>query len=70
MYAVVISLYAYQSPFLYIWYANTVVDPVSRGEMSAMFPVSGAFAVFGTRFVSPALGFTLGEDQVQTVINL
>ena len=25
-----------------------------------MFPVSGAFAVFGTRFVSPALGFTLG----------
>ena len=28
--------------------------------MSSMFPVSGAFAVFGTRFVSPALGFTLG----------
>jgi hypothetical protein len=25
-----------------------------------MFPVSGAFAVFGARFVSPALGFTLG----------
>lgn len=28
--------------------------------MSAMFPVSGAFSVFGSRFVSPALGFTLG----------
>jgi amino acid permease len=26
-----------------------------------MYPVSGAFSVFGTRFVSPALGFTLGE---------
>ncbi|KAG1736432.1 amino acid permease/ SLC12A domain-containing protein [Suillus paluster] len=33
---------------------------ISLGEMSAMFPVSGAFSVFGTRFVSPALGFTLG----------
>lgn len=29
--------------------------------MAAMFPVSGAFSVFGTRFVSPALGFTLGN---------
>ena len=29
--------------------------------MSAMYPVSGAFSVFGTRFVSPALGFTLGK---------
>jgi len=28
--------------------------------MSSMYPVSGAFSVFGTRFVSPALGFTLG----------
>ena len=26
-----------------------------------MYPVSGAFSTFGTRFVSPALGFTLGE---------
>jgi len=25
-----------------------------------MYPVSGAFSTFGTRFVSPALGFTLG----------
>lgn len=33
---------------------------ISLGEMSAMFPVSGAFSVFGSRFVSPALGFTLG----------
>lgn len=33
---------------------------VGRGEMSSMFPVSGAFSVYGTRFVSPALGFTLG----------
>lgn len=29
--------------------------------MAAMYPVSGAFSVFGARFVSPALGFTLGE---------
>ena len=26
-----------------------------------MYPVTGAFSTFGTRFVSPALGFTLGE---------
>jgi len=31
---------------------------ISLGEMSAMYPVSGAFFVFGTRFVSPAFGFT------------
>ncbi|KAF8888141.1 amino acid permease-domain-containing protein, partial [Gymnopilus junonius] len=30
------------------------------GEMSSMYPVSGAFSIFGARFVSPALGFTLG----------
>jgi len=30
------------------------------GEMASMYPVSGAFSTFGTRFVSPALGFTLG----------
>ena len=34
--------------------------------MSAMFPVSGAFSVYGTRFVSPALGFTLGKMFVLT----
>ncbi|KAJ8594082.1 hypothetical protein M405DRAFT_809739 [Rhizopogon salebrosus TDB-379] len=33
---------------------------ITLGEMSAMYPVSGAFSVFGTKFVSPALGFTLG----------
>ncbi|KAG6373887.1 amino acid permease-domain-containing protein [Boletus reticuloceps] len=33
---------------------------ITLGEMAAMFPVSGAFSVFGSRFVSPALGFTLG----------
>ncbi|KAH7921088.1 hypothetical protein BV22DRAFT_1020021 [Leucogyrophana mollusca] len=33
---------------------------IALGEMAAMYPVSGAFSVFGTRFVSPALGFTLG----------
>ncbi|GAA6058926.1 hypothetical protein JCM10212_002878 [Sporobolomyces blumeae] len=30
------------------------------GEMSAFIPTSGSFASYGTRFVSPALGFTLG----------
>ncbi|ORY89404.1 amino acid permease/ SLC12A domain-containing protein [Leucosporidium creatinivorum] len=33
---------------------------LTLGEMSALIPVSGAFSAFGTRFVSPALGFTLG----------
>ncbi|CDO77231.1 hypothetical protein BN946_scf184747.g44 [Trametes cinnabarina] len=33
---------------------------ISLGEMAAYIPVSGTFAVFGTRFFSPALGFTLG----------
>ncbi|KAL6307122.1 amino acid permease-domain-containing protein [Sparassis latifolia] len=33
---------------------------ISLGEMAAFIPVSGTFAVFGTRFISPALGFTLG----------
>ncbi|KAG6915914.1 hypothetical protein DXG01_009284 [Tephrocybe rancida] len=33
---------------------------ITLGEMSSMYPVSGAFSVFGARFVSPALGFTLG----------
>ncbi|OJA11654.1 hypothetical protein AZE42_08380 [Rhizopogon vesiculosus] len=37
---------------------------ITLGEMSTMFPVSGAFSVFGTRFVSPALGFTLGAGGV------
>ncbi|KAN0096955.1 Amino acid permease domain containing protein [Tylopilus felleus] len=39
-------------------FVYTVV--ITLGEMAAMFPLSGAFAVFGSRFVSPALGFTLG----------
>ncbi|OBZ70069.1 Lysine-specific permease [Grifola frondosa] len=33
---------------------------MSLGEMASYIPVSGTFAVFGARFVSPALGFTLG----------
>ena len=33
-----------------------------------MYPVSGAFSTFGTRFVSPALGFTLGEFKFQVII--
>ncbi|KAI6101730.1 amino acid permease-domain-containing protein [Pisolithus croceorrhizus] len=40
------------------FFVYTVV--ISLGEMAAMYPVSGAFSVFGSRFVSPALGFTLG----------
>ncbi|RUS24500.1 lysine-specific permease, partial [Jimgerdemannia flammicorona] len=33
---------------------------MSLGEMSALIPVSGAFTTFASRFVDPALGFTLG----------
>ncbi|TFK33264.1 amino acid permease/ SLC12A domain-containing protein [Crucibulum laeve] len=39
-------------------FVYTVV--ITIGEMSSMYPVSGAFSIFGARFVSPALGFTLG----------
>ncbi|EGO02342.1 hypothetical protein SERLA73DRAFT_49618 [Serpula lacrymans var. lacrymans S7.3] len=39
-------------------FVYTVV--ITLGEMASMFPVSGAFSIFGSRFVSPALGFTLG----------
>ena len=31
-----------------------------RGEMAAYIPISGTFAVFARRFVSPSMGFTLG----------
>ncbi|ORX59810.1 hypothetical protein DM01DRAFT_1381319 [Hesseltinella vesiculosa] len=33
---------------------------MSLGEMSAYMPIPGAFNSFGSRFVDPALGFTLG----------
>jgi len=33
---------------------------ITLGEMASYIPVSGSFATFATRFVSPALGFTLG----------
>ncbi|KAF8967529.1 amino acid permease-domain-containing protein [Flammula alnicola] len=39
-------------------FVYTVV--ITLGKISSMYPVSGAFSVFGTRLVSPALGFTLG----------
>ena len=42
--------------FLSFWW-------ILSGEMSSMYPVSGAFSTFGTRFVSPALGFTLGTSK-------
>ena len=35
---------------------------ILSGEMAAYIPVTGSFAEFGTRFVSPALGFTLGKS--------
>ena len=41
---------------------------ILSGEMSSMYPVSGAFSTFGTRFVSPALGFTLGEIKLHVII--
>lgn len=41
-----------------------------RGEMAAYIPVSGTFAVFGTRFVSPALGFTLGMSTNRDIITV
>ncbi|OAX38858.1 hypothetical protein K503DRAFT_815677 [Rhizopogon vinicolor AM-OR11-026] len=43
---------------------------ITLGEMSTMFPVSGAFSVFGTRFVSPALGFTLASELTAAAIIL
>lgn len=37
---------------------------LTLGEMSSLIPVSGAFATFGDRFVSPVLGGTLGVNYV------
>jgi hypothetical protein len=37
---------------------------IHRGEMSAMYPVSGTYSVYGSRFISPAFGFTLGKLQM------
>lgn len=37
---------------------------LTLGEMSSLIPVSGAFATFGDRFVSPVLGATLGVNYV------
>lgn len=33
---------------------------VALGEMTALFPVSGAWVHYATRFVDPALGFAVG----------
>lgn len=33
---------------------------MSLGEMSTLLPISGSFETYATRFVDPALGFTLG----------
>ena len=35
-----------------------------------MYPLSGAFSTFATRFVSPALGFTLGGFKLQVMIQV
>ena len=32
----------------------------SLGEMATLMPVSGSFETYATKFVDPALGFTLG----------
>ncbi|KAI6114751.1 amino acid permease-domain-containing protein [Pisolithus croceorrhizus] len=49
-------------------FVHTVV--ISLGEMAATYPVSGAFSVFGGRFVSPALGFTLDKSWLLSSIEL
>ncbi|EJT98003.1 amino acid transporter [Dacryopinax primogenitus] len=35
---------------------------ISLGEMTTLFPVSGSFTHYATRFVDPALGFALGYN--------
>jgi amino acid permease len=35
---------------------------VALGEMSAMYPLSGSFAYYATRWLDPALGFALGYN--------
>jgi amino acid transporter len=35
---------------------------VALGEMATLFPVSGGFTHYATRFVDPALGFALGVN--------
>lgn len=60
VYSVVIALYVLADSSLYRISTDNLF--FTSGEMSSMYPVSGAFSVFGTRFVSPALGFTLGTS--------
>ena len=55
VYSVVITLWVFQ-----FYRPYGVLDCYDRAEMSAMYPVSRAFSTFGSRFVSPSLGFTLG----------
>jgi len=33
---------------------------VALGEMAALYPLSGGFTHYATRFVDPSLGFALG----------
>ncbi|KAJ3169014.1 hypothetical protein HK101_011584, partial [Irineochytrium annulatum] len=48
-------LIAFSLTGLMVWGVVT-----SLGEMSTAYPISGAFSQLSTRFVDPALGFTLG----------
>ena len=58
-YCVVISLYVPVTSRDH--FCMFLIIPFS-GEMASYIPVSGSFATFATRFVSPALGFTLGTS--------
>ena len=33
---------------------------IALGEMAALFPVSGGFTHYASRFIDPAMGFALG----------
>lgn len=38
----------------------TLAQMIALGEMTTLYPVSGAFTHYTARFVDPALGFALG----------
>lgn len=48
------------------WSANIAASPAvyALGELAVMFPVSGGFYTYSTRFIDPSWGFAMGWNYV------
>jgi yeast amino acid transporter len=40
------------------------------GELAVLFPISGAFAVYNTRFIDPAWGFAMSVILISSTVTL